>query len=60
MTDGLRTRTRAPAMFSFRTPHVVFLLASHERHTEVFRRQLAPIQLAWAPREVVPAEHNAP
>ena len=59
MTDEVRERTRAAAVFSFRTPHVVFLLASQESHAEIFRCQLRDIRLLWAPREIVAAEHLA-
>jgi hypothetical protein len=60
MTRELRERTRAAVVFSFRTPHVVFLLASQERHAEIFRKQLAAIQLSWAPKEILAAQHHTP
>jgi len=45
----LRERTGAAAVFSFRTPHVLFLLASPERHAAAFRIGLAAIRSLWAP-----------
>jgi hypothetical protein len=60
MTEELRLRTHATAVFSFRTPHVVFLLASHESHAEAFRSQLVAVRSPWAPKEIVATEHVTP
>ena len=38
MTDQLQQRTNAATIFSFRTPHVLFLLASQERHAAVSQK----------------------
>jgi len=53
----LNARTHAAAVFSFATPHVLFLLASQEHHTVIFRRRLAAIQSSWAPARIMAAEH---
>jgi len=58
--DELRQQTRAAAVFSFRTPYVLFLLASQDGHAATFRGQLAAIGTSWAPNQIVPAEHPAP
>jgi hypothetical protein len=59
MTSELRARTRAATVFSFTTPHVLFLLASHERHAAAFRRQLAVIESVWAPSQIRAARTQA-
>jgi hypothetical protein len=56
ITRELRERTRAATVFSFATGHVLFLLASQERHAATFRRRLAAIDSVWAPT-IRPAEH---
>jgi hypothetical protein len=56
MTDELRQRTGADAVFTFRTPHVLFLLASQGRHAAIFREQLATIGSVWA-EQIQAAEH---
>jgi hypothetical protein len=43
----LRSRTGAPAVFSFSTPHVLFLLASQSRHLSALQERLAIIEVAW-------------
>ncbi|HYM13816.1 MAG TPA: hypothetical protein VEU62_23960 [Bryobacterales bacterium] len=60
MTDELRDRTGAATVFSFRTPHVLFLLASQERHTAALRRRLAAIRAVWAPAQILAAQHPHP
>lgn len=57
--DELRERTQASAVFSFRTPHVLFLLASQERHVGTFRTRLPAIESAWGPRQIKAEEHCA-
>jgi hypothetical protein len=57
MTYELRERTRAATVFSFTTPHVLFLLASQQRHAAAFRRRLVVIRAIWAPAQILPAEH---
>jgi hypothetical protein len=60
MTDELRQRTRAAAVFSFRTPNVLFLLASQKRHVAAFRRNLVTIQSIWSPTQLLAVEHCRP
>lgn len=57
MTDELRERTRARTVFSFRTPHVLFLLASQERHATGFRKSLAAIRSDWGAAQISAVEH---
>jgi hypothetical protein len=38
---------RAPAVFSFRTPHVLFLLAAQDRHLDSFRIRKPVIESGW-------------
>jgi hypothetical protein len=57
LTDELHARTRAAAVFSFTTPHVLFLLASQARHSALFRRRLVAIRAAWAPTQILAMEH---
>lgn len=54
--DILRQQTGASAVFSYRTPHVLFLLASQKRHAASFRKQLAEICLKWGPNQIVADE----
>ena len=42
---GRRLDTRS--VFSFRTPHVVFLLAAQARHVEAFRGAMGTIERTW-------------
>ncbi len=52
----------ARSVFTFRTPHVVFLLAAQERHVTGFRRELGTIEKVWradgsrTKPQIVPAE----
>lgn len=57
MVKELKSRTQAVAFFTFRTPHVLFLLASHERHAVGFRSQLNAIQQLWGPKQIIVMEH---
>lgn len=57
MASELQRRTKAAAVFSFRTPHVLFVLASQERHAAGFRKKLGVIESFWAPKEIVALEH---
>lgn len=43
----LRSRTAAPAIMSFSTPHVLFLLAAQFRHIGAFEERLPSIESAW-------------
>ena len=60
MALELRRRTRAANVFSYRTPHVLFLLASQERHAAGFRKQLAALPSFWAPKQIIGMEHAPP
>lgn len=60
MAGELERRTKAAAVFSYRTPHVLFLLASHEKHAAGFRKQLGPVQAFWAPKQIIALEHTVP
>jgi hypothetical protein len=57
MVEELQRRLSPAAIFSFRTPHVLFLLAAQERHSAGFRKQLEVIQRSWSPRQIVAQEH---
>lgn len=59
MSTELRRRTNASAVFSFRTPYVLFLLASQEKHASVFRKNLASVSSFWSPKEIIAVEHNS-
>jgi hypothetical protein len=43
----LSSRTGAAAVFSFSTPHVLFLLAAQGHHVNAFRRRLPVIEHEW-------------
>ena len=60
MAAELQRRIGAATIFSYRTPHVLFLLASQERHAAGFRRQLAALPSFWAPEQVIGVEHAPP
>jgi len=57
MAEELQHRTQAVAVFSFRTPHVLFLLASQARHASNFRKQLSVVQSLWSPKQSIAREH---
>lgn len=46
MADELQERTRAASVFSFSTPHVLFLLASQESHLATFRERLEVVRFS--------------
>jgi hypothetical protein len=56
IAQQLKERTGAPAVFSFHTPHVLFVLASQERHLDSFRLRKPVIEAAWNDHIAV-AEH---
>lgn len=58
LAGELRARLGAPAVFSFTTPRVLFLLAAQGRHAGIFRDRLPAIRSRWAP-EIVAEEHVA-
>jgi hypothetical protein len=47
ITSQLRSCTGAATVFSFRTPHVLFVLAAQERHVNLFRSRLSVIESGW-------------
>lgn len=59
MAEELRRRLNPAAVFTFRTPHVLFLLAARERHVLGFREQLAVFGSHWSPRQIVAEERAA-
>lgn len=59
MAEDLRLRTGAATVFSYRTPHVLFLLAAQPNHADGFRRQLIAVRSKWAPKEIIATEHSA-
>ena len=56
LAERLRAGTSASAVFSFRTPFVLFLLAAHERHTASFRDVVRKLPLQWPDREIAARE----
>ena len=58
MGAELQCRTMASAVFTFRTPHVLFLLAAQARHAAGFREQMGRAAALWAPDQIVPREHR--
>jgi hypothetical protein len=59
MAEELRRRLNPAAVVTFRTPHVLFLLAAHERHVLGFRNQLAVFRSHWSPKQIVAEERLA-
>lgn len=59
MGEELRRRLSAAAVFTFRTPHVLFLLAAHERHVFVFRERLTVFESHWSPKQIVAEERSS-
>jgi hypothetical protein len=57
MAAKLQRLTGAATIFSYRTPNVLFLLASQERYVAGFRRQLAALPSSWAPEQIIGVEH---
>src|SRR5215210_3136573 len=47
IANKLLSLTNATAIYSFRTPHVVFFLAARPEHEETFHRQAAKTALTW-------------
>jgi hypothetical protein len=60
MAGELHRRLSPAAVFSFSTPNVLFLLASHEGHAGGFRRQLRCIEAFWPRSEITTREHTFP
>lgn len=59
MSEELRRRLSAAVVFAFRTPHVLFLLATHARHLPGFRERLAVLESLWSPKQIVAEERQA-
>ena len=59
MAEKLRHHLSPAAVFSFRTPHVLFLLAAQERHVFDFRNALAVFSSRWSPKQIVTHEWPA-
>ncbi len=57
MTQELRQRTAAASVFSFRTSQVLFLLAAHGHHAEMFRARLSDIRSRCDPNPFMACEH---
>ena len=58
LSDRLRNETGASAVFSFRTPNVLFLLAAQDRHAESFRAVVRNLHLRWPEKEIAATEVN--
>jgi len=54
----LRTETGAHAVFSFRTPHVLFLLATQARHADSLRTAASGLHVSWRPTEITVTQHH--
>jgi hypothetical protein len=58
MLDELREMTGAATVFSFRTPHVLFMLAAQDRHAEGFCEQVKAISTIWHPKQIIGEERS--
>lgn len=47
IAQQLKERTGAAAVFSFRSPHVLFMLAAQDRHVDAFRSRTHVIESGW-------------
>ncbi len=56
LSERLRKETDASAIFSFSTPHVLFLLAAQEHHTAPFRAVVRKLPLRWPEKEIAAKE----
>jgi hypothetical protein len=54
----LKLRTGAASVFSFTTPHVLFVLASQERHVGAFQGRIVTIGSEWQ-EHITAAEHES-
>jgi hypothetical protein len=57
LCSSLLARTGTSRVLLFRTPHVVFLLASQPRHERHFLEQAAQVAAAWHPSQIAVSEH---
>lgn len=60
LSKRLRGETGTPTVFSFVTPHVLFLLAAQERHAELFREAVRKLPLRWPEKEIMVREMAPP
>ena len=66
LASELGHRLGTHSVFSFRTPHVVFLLAAQDRHVDVFRGEMGTIDRTWRVAQsrkkpqIAPSECNIP
>jgi hypothetical protein len=56
MVSEAYRRLNPASIFTFRTPHVLFLLAAQERHATGFRSELAVLQAQWSTVELAGKE----
>ncbi|HEX4133669.1 MAG TPA: hypothetical protein VHY84_03530 [Bryobacteraceae bacterium] len=47
IAQELKERTGAAAVFSFHSPHVLFILATQDRHVDAFRSRTPVIESGW-------------
>lgn len=57
MAVELERRTKAAAVFSFRTPHVLFLLAAQQRHAPTLRSRATALGSRWQSNQISATEH---
>jgi hypothetical protein len=55
LAERLRVETGAAGVFSFRTPHVLFLMAAQGRHVAALREVLRKLNISW-PRKQLTGE----
>ncbi len=53
LVSELETRLAPGAVFAFRTPHVLFLLASQPSHVDWFRRQIHSLRAHWPANQIL-------
>lgn len=58
MAGALRQKTGAAAIFSFRTPHVLFLLTAQERHVALFQDRMGAVNAKWSPTQIRAEVHT--
>lgn len=56
MTEELYRRLSPATVFTFRTPHVLFLLAVQECHVLGFRKAIVALRSHWSPKQIFAAE----
>jgi hypothetical protein len=59
LASTILERTTADAVFTFRTPRVVFFLASRPEHLRYFDEQVEAIARVWGPRQIDVQKHIA-